>query len=80
MCTVLTIFVSSVCLLAYKSPHLIVYCDSGVEIYDADQAKWIQTIPIRKVLNQISKEILVFIYSVFSYSHSFILSLRMVVW
>jgi serine/threonine-protein kinase MRCK len=35
--------------IAYKSPHLIVYCDSGVEIYDADQAKWIQTIPIRKL-------------------------------
>ena len=40
---------SSLSLLAYRAPHLVVFCDSGIELYDADQAKWIQTIPIRKV-------------------------------
>ena len=36
-------------LLAYRAPHLVVFCDSGIELYDADHAKWMQTIPIRKV-------------------------------
>ena len=33
----------------YKEPYLLVYCESGLEVYDIGTAKWIQTIPIRKV-------------------------------
>ena len=40
---------NSFLLVAYRAPHLVVFCDSGVELYDADHAKWMQTIPIRKV-------------------------------
>ena len=33
----------------YKSPFLLVYCECGLEVYDVNTAKWIQTLPIRKV-------------------------------
>lgn len=33
----------------YKEPYLLVYCESGVEVYDITSAKWIQTLPMRKV-------------------------------
>ena len=42
-------FVSVIPSTAYREPHVVVYCDSGVEIYDAEDGKWLQTVPIRKV-------------------------------
>ncbi|CAI8013825.1 Serine/threonine-protein kinase MRCK alpha, partial [Geodia barretti] len=34
---------------AYLAPYLLVYCESALEIYDVNTAKWIQTIPFRKL-------------------------------
>ena len=33
----------------YNKPHLLVYGESAMEIYDVLTAKWIQTIPLKKV-------------------------------
>lgn len=37
------------CTTVYKEPYLLVYCESGLEVYDITTAKWTQTLPIRKV-------------------------------
>lgn len=34
----------------YKAPYLLVYCESGLEVFDVNTAKWIQTIPFKKVM------------------------------
>jgi serine/threonine-protein kinase MRCK len=34
---------------AYMAPYLMVYCESALEIYDVNTARWIQTIPFRKL-------------------------------
>ncbi|XP_064397756.1 serine/threonine-protein kinase MRCK alpha-like isoform X2 [Halichondria panicea] len=39
----------------YSDPHLLVYCESALEIYDVVTAKWIQTISFRKI-NSLSPE------------------------
>ena len=35
--------------VVYKEPYLLVYCESALEVYDVISTKWIQTIPFRKV-------------------------------
>lgn len=33
----------------YKDPYLLVYCESGLEVYDVLNMKWIQVIPFKKL-------------------------------
>jgi serine/threonine-protein kinase MRCK len=35
--------------IEYRAPHLIVFCESNLEVYNVETAKWIQTISIKKM-------------------------------
>lgn len=39
--------------LGYNAPYLSVYSENAVDIFDVNSMEWIQTIPLKKVTNEL---------------------------